>query len=79
MPLTGKRCKLGFRNRKTEFIPFARPWTVAGRKLSFRIVVLLIAAAVVLISSGGKAYARAAAIQGLPALLAVATSLIAAN
>ena len=39
----------------------------------------MLAAAVVLISSGGKSYARAAAIQGLPALLAVATSLIAAS
>ena len=39
----------------------------------------MLAAAVVLISSGGKAYARAAAIQGLPALLAVATSLVAAT
>jgi putative membrane protein len=39
----------------------------------------MLAAAVVLISSGGKAYARAAAIQGIPALLAVVTSLIATN
>ena len=39
----------------------------------------MLGAAVVLISSGGKAYARAAAIQGIPALLAVVTSLIAAN
>ena len=39
----------------------------------------MLAAAVVLISSGGKSYARAAAIQGVPALLAVATSLIAAS
>ena len=39
----------------------------------------MLAAAVVLISSGGKSYARAAAIQGVPALLAVAASLVAAN
>ncbi len=39
----------------------------------------MLAAAIVLISSGGKSYARAAAIQGVPALLAVVTSLIAAN
>ncbi len=39
----------------------------------------MLAAAVVLISSGGKSYARAASIQGLPALLAVVASLIAAN
>lgn len=39
----------------------------------------MLAAAIVLISSGGKGYARAAAIQGVPALLAVATSLVAAN
>jgi putative membrane protein len=39
----------------------------------------MLAAAVVLISSGGKAYARAAAIQGVPALLAVTAGLIAAS
>ncbi|KAA1398222.1 DUF1304 domain-containing protein [Aeromicrobium ginsengisoli] len=39
----------------------------------------MLAAAIVLISSGGKAFARAAAIQGVPALLAVVTALIAAN
>jgi putative membrane protein len=39
----------------------------------------MLAAAVVLISSGGKAYARAAAIQGVPALLAVVAGLIAAS
>lgn len=39
----------------------------------------MLAAAVVLISSGGKSYARAAAIQGVPALLAVATSLVATS
>ena len=39
----------------------------------------MLAAAVVLISHGGKSYARAATIQGVPALLAVVTSLIAAN
>jgi putative membrane protein len=39
----------------------------------------MLAAAVVLISSGGKPFARAAAIQGVPALIAVVASLIAAN
>jgi putative membrane protein len=39
----------------------------------------MLAAAVVLISSGGRSYARAAAIQGVPALLAVVASLVAAN
>lgn len=39
----------------------------------------MLAAAVVLISSGGRSYARAAATQGVPALLAVITSLTAAS
>jgi putative membrane protein len=39
----------------------------------------MLAAAVVLISSGGRTFARAAAIQGVPALLAVATALVAAT
>jgi len=38
----------------------------------------MLAAAIVLITSGGKAFARAAAIQGVPALLAVVTALVAA-
>ncbi|AXT85407.1 DUF1304 domain-containing protein [Aeromicrobium sp. A1-2] len=39
----------------------------------------MLAAAVVLIASGGKPFARAASIQGLPALTAVVASLVAAG
>ncbi|MEJ7634362.1 DUF1304 domain-containing protein [Aeromicrobium sp.] len=39
----------------------------------------MLAAAVVLVSSGGKPFARAAAIQGLPAVVAVISGLIAAT
>jgi putative membrane protein len=39
----------------------------------------MLAAAVVLISSGGKAFARAAAIQGVPPLIAIVAAVIAIN
>jgi putative membrane protein len=39
----------------------------------------MLGAALVLISSGGKPFARAAAIQGVPALVAVVASIVAAN
>ncbi len=39
----------------------------------------MLAASIVLISSGGKPFARAAAIQGGPALIAIVTSVIAMN
>ncbi len=39
----------------------------------------MLAAAAVLISSGGKAFARAAAIQGVPPLIAIVAAVIAIN